>query len=286
MAIVGAGALGTVFAAAAERAGLDTVMCARSRVPALVLERDDGAHTLDVPVVDDPSAAGPAGWVLVTTKAQDTAATGPWLKRLCGRETVVVVVQNGVEHRANAEPLAGPATVLPALAYIAAERVAPGRVVHRRGSRVVVEAGPAGVAFAEQWAPAGLDVVLEPDFRTAAWRKLLSNVAANPITALTSRRMEVLREPKVRGLASTLLAETVAVGIAEGARLGPGDVDETLAFYDGFAESDGTSMLYDRLAGRPLEHESINGVVVRLGRRHGVPTPANEALCALLGAVG
>jgi 2-dehydropantoate 2-reductase len=50
-----------------------------------------------------------------------------------------------------------------------------------------------------------------------------------------------------------LLAEAVAVGIAEGARLCPEDVSATMAFYDQFGEEDGTSMLYDRLAGRELE---------------------------------
>jgi 2-dehydropantoate 2-reductase len=58
-----------------------------------------------------------------------------------------------------------------------------------------------------------------------------------------------------------------------------------LEFFDQFADQDGTSMLYDRLAGRPLEYEQISGVVTRLGRRHGVPTPTNQAVYALLGAL-
>jgi 2-dehydropantoate 2-reductase len=102
---------------------------------------------------------------------------------------------------------------------------------------------------------------------------MLSNVAANPVTALTGRRMGVLRDPEVRELFQVLLAEAVAVGIAEGARLGPEDVAGTMAFYDQFGEDDGTSMLYDRLAGRELENELLSGAITRLGRRHGVPTP-------------
>jgi ketopantoate reductase len=90
---------------------------------------------------------------------------------------------------------------------------------------------------------------------------------------------------QVRPAAWVLLAEAVAVGMAEGARLSGEDVQRTLEFYDGFASEDGTSMLYDRLAGRPLEHEHVSGTVVRLGRRHGVPVPANQALYALPGAL-
>jgi 2-dehydropantoate 2-reductase len=44
-------------------------------------------------------------------------------------------------------------------------------------------------------------------------------------------------------------------------------------------------MLYDRLAGRALEYDALNGAVVRIGKRHGVPTPLNRAMVALLGAI-
>jgi 2-dehydropantoate 2-reductase len=97
--------------------------------------------------------------------------------------------------------------------------------------------------------------------------------------------MGVVRDAEIRELARVMLAEAVAVGIVEGARLGPEDVAGTLAFYDGFGEDDGTSMLYDRLAGRELENELLSGAITRLGRRHGVPTPANQAMYALVGAL-
>jgi 2-dehydropantoate 2-reductase len=114
---------------------------------------------------------------------------------------------------------------------------------------------------------------------------MLGNVAANPVTALTGRRVGVLRDPEIRKLIRVLLAEAVAVGIAQGANLGPDDVPATLAFYDQFGEEDGTSMLYDRLAGRELENELLSGAITRLGRQHGVPTPANQAMYALIGAL-
>jgi 2-dehydropantoate 2-reductase len=285
VAVIGCGAVGTVFAAAAERSGLDTVVCVRSPVDRLVLEVAGQVKEIAIRVTDDPARVDTVDWVLLTTKAQDTEAARQWLARLCGPGTVVVVLQNGVEHRERVQPLVGDAAVLPALVYIAAERIAPGHVVHRRGRRVIVPAGRIARAFSAVMAPTSLEVVEEADFTTAAWRKLLSNVAANPITALTSRRLGVLRDTEVRVLASTLLAEAISVGVAEGARLDADDVRGTLEFFDQFADQDGTSMLYDRLAGRPLEYEQISGVVTRLGRRHRVPTPTNQALYALLGAL-
>ncbi|MDN4646792.1 ketopantoate reductase C-terminal domain-containing protein [Curtobacterium sp. PsM8] len=46
----------------------------------------------------------------------------------------------------------------------------------------------------------------------------------------------------------------------------------------------GTPILADRTAGLPLEWDARNGVVQRLGRRHGVPTPLSDVVVPLLAA--
>ncbi|MGI5132342.1 2-dehydropantoate 2-reductase [Pseudonocardia sp. CA-107938] len=282
VAVVGAGGIGTVLAATVADAGHDVVVCARSGPGPLVLDRDGTSTTLDVRVLTDPDGLSHVDWVLLCTKAHDTPTAAAWLERSCAAATTVVVCQNGIGHAERVAGMIGPAQVLPALVYIAAERVAPGRVRHHRGARLVVPAGDAAARLA-RLAP-GLDIAVEADFRTASWRKLLTNVAANAVTALTLRRMDVLGEPEIRDLVTALLTEAVAVGRAVGADLGPADVAGILAFYDQLGPEDGTSMLYDRLAGRPTEYELFNGAVTRLGRRHGVATPANQAVYALLGA--
>ncbi|WP_020417318.1 2-dehydropantoate 2-reductase [Amycolatopsis sp. ATCC 39116] len=282
VAVVGAGGIGTVLASVFADAGHDVVVCARSTPGPLILERGGTSTKLDVRVLTEPGALSPVDWVLLCTKAHDTPAAAAWLTGSCAAGTTVVVCQNGIGHADRVAGLTGPARVLPALVYIAAERIAPGRVRHHRGARLVVPEGEAAVRLA-RLAP-GLDVTAEPDFRTASWRKLLTNVAANAVTALTARRMDVLAEPEIRELVTALLTEAVAVGQAVGADLGPADVAATVSFYDQLGPADGTSMLYDRLAGRPTEYELFNGAVTRLGRKHGVPTPANQAVYALLGA--
>ena len=79
-----------------------------------------------------------------------------------------------------------------------------------------------------------------------------------------------------------LLREGVAVGRAEGAALSDEDVARTLAFYDALPPETGSSMLFDRLAGRPLEHQGLTGAVVRAAERHGLDVPLNRAILALL----
>jgi 2-dehydropantoate 2-reductase len=286
---VGAGAIGGYLAACAASAGHAVTLCVRTPIDGLVVESGGTRTDVKATVATEPAGQEPADWMIVATKAQDTAGAAAWLRQLAGPGTAVAVVQNGVEHARLVTPHLPPGTpVLPAIAYIAAERTAPGHVLHRAGTRLAVPRGPLAASLAELLAGSRVVVAQVDDFTTAAWRKLLSNIAANPITALTQQRLHVLDDPDVRRLAGDLLTEAVAVGRAEGACLGPDDVRATLELYREYARQDadgGTSMLYDRLAGRPMEHEHLTGAVVRAGERHGTPTPLNRALLALLRAV-
>ena len=149
VAVVGPGAIGATFAAAAERAGHAVALCGRRPGPAPVVELPGGAeHALAGPVQHDPSAVGHLPWVLLAVKTHQTAGAVRWLERLCGAGTVVAVLQNGVEHEALVAPLAGPATVLPAIVWCPAEVVAPGRVRQREPAQLSVPDTPAGAALA------------------------------------------------------------------------------------------------------------------------------------------
>ncbi|GIJ45570.1 putative 2-dehydropantoate 2-reductase [Virgisporangium aliadipatigenens] len=284
VAVIGAGAVGTMAAAAAHDAGHHVVLYARRRPPRLVIERDDTHRHLDIPVIVDPADAQPADWILLTTKAQDTrSAAKAWFDRLLDPHTTVVALQNGVDHHERLQPLMPTATgLVPALVMIAAEVLAPGHVLHRFGGTITVPDTHAGTRFARLLGGSDITVETTADFHTAAWRKLLINAAANPITAVTTQRMGVLQNPSVRHLARALLDEVRAVGVATGAHLTDNDIRHTFHLYDGMAPDDGTSMLYDRLAGRTTEHELITGAVVRLGDTHHVPVPLNRAVLALL----
>ena len=120
---------------------------------------------------DDPAAAEHVPWVLLAVKTHQTAGALRWLERLCGAGTVIAVLQNGVEHEALVEPLAGPPNVLPAIGWCPAEVVTPGRVRQRERARLSVPDTPLGAVLAALLGDqARVDRLA--DFRTEAWRKL------------------------------------------------------------------------------------------------------------------
>jgi 2-dehydropantoate 2-reductase len=288
VAVVGLGSIGGVAAGCLVAAGRhDVIACVRVPIERLTLDAPDGTVELPLATLTDPAQAQPADWVLLCTKTHATAATAPWLKRLCAPGTRVAVLQNGIDHVARVAPLADGATVVPVIVYFNGERLAADRVRLRRGADqdFVVADDSDGRAFAQLFYSTPLRVHCGQDFVTLAWRKLLINAVASPVTALTLQRQAVLRRTDIQALCLAVLEEAIAVGRAEGAQLAADEAARTLATLFTFSGELGTSMYFDRLAGRPLEHEALTGAIVSAGERHGIATPLNRALLALLRAI-
>jgi 2-dehydropantoate 2-reductase len=281
VAVVGPGAIGAATAALVRRAGANPILCGRTPLERIVVEREGGGEeVVPGPVITDHAAIPwRADLVLLAVKAHQTEAAAPFLRALSGPGTVVVALQNGVEQRAQVGPHAPGATVLPAVVWFPVERLAPDRVLVRDDPRITLPDEPAARPVAEL-----LDAVeLAGDFATHAWRKLAVNAVAG-LMVLSGRRAEMFRRPDVRALARALAAECLAVARAEGADLSDTVADELADEFASYPEDLGSSILFDREAGRELEWDARNGVVARLGARHGIPTAVSDVIVPLLAA--
>jgi 2-dehydropantoate 2-reductase len=285
IAVVGPGAVGTTVAAYLSAAGHPVLVCGRTPRPQIEL-RPDGAEPIVVPgpVRTDPAQiTGPVGIVLLATKATQNSDAERWLSRLCDEHTTVVVLQNGVEQVEQVQPHCPSSTVIPGIVWFSAETQPDGWVWLRGEARLALPTGPAATTFAELWRGAGGTADCDPDFTTAAWRKLLVNAVAG-LMALAGRRAGMFRRDDLAALARRYAAECLAVARAEGAHLGDDVADGTVAMFRQAPTDMGTSMLADREAGRPLEWDIRNGVIIRKARAHGIATPISDILVPLLAA--
>lgn len=131
---------------------------------------------------------------------------------------------------------------------------------------------------------AGMPTKALRDARGAQWRKVIFNAATNPIGALTQlTHGRVCEFPPLRQLVSGLVEEGKAVAAAQGIEL-DADPEELIdhAAKPEVAYDHKASMLQDVLAGRATEVDWLNGGIVRFGEQHGVPTPMNRAIWALV----
>ena len=287
VAVVGLGSIGGIAVGCLRDADRhDVIVCTRRPIERLVLERPEGTVDVSLHALHDPARAQRVDWVLLCTKGHQTPSATPWLGRLCDSATRVAVLQNGIGHIARISPLVGGAAVIPAIVYFNGERLGPDRVRLRHAGQhdlAVADDGD-GEAFAQLFHGTPLRVLLSSDFATLAWRKLLINAVANPITALTLQRQAVFRRADVHALCIAILDEAVAVARADGARLADDESERTMATLLTYPPEAGTSMYFDRLAGRALEVEALTGAIVAAGERHHFPTPLNRMLLTLLRA--
>ena len=286
IAVIGPGAVGGTVAAWLMQSGAQQVtVCARTGFERLVVTTPEGVLTAPPRVLTDVAAATPAEWVLVTTKAYDVAATGTWLARLVGPETRVAVLQNGVEHVARFAGLVPESRIVPAVVDIPASRSGPGQITQHRLGTIVVPEGADGAAFVALFAGTGIAVSAVPNWAERAWSKLCLN-CAGAVTALTMRATGPVWNDEIAALVEGLARECAAVARAEGVSIDEAVIAGVVEGARRAPEGSGNSMFADRLAGRPMELDARNGVIVRLGARHGVATPLNRLFVTLLAASG
>jgi len=284
IAVIGPGAVGGTLAAWLAQAH-DVTLCVRTAFERLEVETPQGPLTARPAVLTDPADAMPVDWVLVTTKTYDAAGAAAWLAGLVGPDTRVAVLQNGVEHVERFSPYLPAERTTPAVVDIPAERTAPGVIRQRRMGWIKVPAGEAGQAFLGLFAHTPIEVTTTDDFTTVAWSKLALN-CAGAVNALTLKPAGIAHRDDIAAIMKALVAECVAVGRAEGANLSDDLPQQVVAGYRA-GPADGTNSLHaDRLAGRPMEIDARNGVIVRKGAAHGIATPVNAMVVALLEAAG
>jgi 2-dehydropantoate 2-reductase len=284
VAVIGPGAIGGTLAAWLAQAPEHAVtVCVRTPLDHLQIDTPRGVIRAEPQMLSDPAQAVVVDWALVTTKAYDAEGAARWLKGLVGPETRVAVIQNGVEHVERFSSYLPAERIVPVVIDLPAERTAPGRILQRQNGTIRVPDDANGRAFAELFASTPIEATTTPDWKTAAWRKLCIN-SAGAVSALTIQPNGVSRREPIAAIMRDLVAECVAVGRAEGAQL-EDDLPQTVV--DGYRSAPPeslNSMHADRLAGRPMEIDARNGVIVRLGARHGIATPVNAMMVALLEA--
>jgi 2-dehydropantoate 2-reductase len=222
-------------------------------------------------------------WILVCTKVYDSDSAATWFPAAMGAGTRVAVIQNGVEHLERFETQLARDRIVPVMIDLPADRVSPGRTIQRGPAHLVVPAGRNGADFVQLFAHTHFDAKETQDFTTAVWRKLCLN-SAGAVNAVLLKGAGISRHDGVAGLMRAIVRECVAVGRAEGAKLDDSIPDEIVAGARRAPPDAENSMVADRRAGRPMEYDARNGVIVRRGAKHGIAAPMNALMVALLEA--
>jgi 2-dehydropantoate 2-reductase len=299
IAIVGAGAMGSVYAGLLADAGNEVWavdrradLVAAIRAGGLRVEGASGDRTVRIDATTDPAEAGEAELIVLATKAMNVTAAAEASRPLMGADTVVLSIQNGLGGPDAAAAVLGDDRVVVGVAGgFGASVVAPGHV-HHNGFELVrlgERSGPTTPrieALAELWRQAGFTVRTYDDVDRLVWEKLICNVAFSGTCSVLGRTIgEVIANEHAWPVAAQCAVEAYEVAQARGIGLG---FDDPVAHVRAFGEAIPAakpSMLLDLEAGLATEVDFINGAIPREGARVGVPAPFNETVSALVRAL-
>ncbi len=313
IAIYGAGSLGTVLGAYLAKNGTeaDLVNHNKAHVEAL---REKGAHitgtvdfTVPVHALLPEEMSGKYDIIFLMTKQLRNREILTFLKDFLAEDGLVVTLQNGIPEDSVAE-IVGPEHTVGAVVEWGATLSAPGESTltsspdslsfHMGGMPGLPEGSLRRVQeVLEKMCP----VVIEENLPGARWSKLLINATFSGLgTVMGGTFGDVTGDPLGREAAVRCMKEVIDVGRAAGVTFAPvqGKNITALFYWRGPVKkalaklilpvamkkhaSIEPSMLQDLKKGKPCEVDAINGVVCDAGRRHGVPTPVNDRISALI----
>ena len=293
--IVGIGAVGGTLAAGLSLAGIEVAGIARGaqlaaiRANGLHLRTPGGSHFAHFPCYADPSEAQlrPDDLVVLTVKSQDSASALSQLRFAGMTDQPLFCAQNGVANEqlaARSFPNVHGITVM-----MPADYLVPGETVvfgAPRWGLFDIGRWPAGhdeadQALAEALNTANFAAFVSDDVMGSKYGKLLLNLH-NVLEAAIGRGALFKR------IAPLLKAEGEAV--LKAAEIGWRDVSASDTRREGLMQitdvagarraGSSTSQSLARGTGS-VETDYLNGEIVMLGARHGVPTPVNSWFCRL-----
>ena len=296
IAVIGVGGIGGPYGASLAKAGAEVTFVARGahlaamREHGLRVEGDRGETQIrPARATDDIASIGPVDYVLFCVKLWDVESAGAQLRPLIGPQTAVVALQNGVDAADRLALILGPEAVMGGTAFVTGSIVAPG-IVRQTGAYQEMTFGELdgrtsarGERLRELCRAAGFEGILSPDVRVPIWQKFLLLVPLCGLNALTRVPLGKWRaDPDLLALFDAVLHETEAVGRAEGVNLPPDSAARTAATMRSMPDHHMCSMGNDLMRGNRLELPWFSGKVAELGRRHGIPTPANAFIYTAL----
>jgi 2-dehydropantoate 2-reductase len=298
IAVVGCGAMGSVYAALLATAGHEVwaIDAWREHVEAmrsngLRLEGASGDRTVRLHAATEAAQAGICDLVIVATKAMHVEAAAQSARALLGPDTLVLSIQNGLGGPDTAARVLGRERVLVGVVGgFGASIRAPGHAHHNGWELVRLGelSGPVTPRLekvAELWRSGGFKVKCFDDIDQLVWEKLICNVCYSGICAITERAIaEVMDDPHAWEVASGCAVEAYNVARAKSIRL---DFDDPVTYVRNFGSkipNARPSMLLDHLAGRMSEIDAINGAIPVAGRAVGVQAPFNTVVSALVRA--
>ena len=294
--VVGAGATGGFYGGALARSGHEVVFIARGKH--LNAIKSDGLHiksvllgdfVLDITATEQIGSIGVSDLIIFAVKSWSSKAAINEMASLVGPSTTIISTQNGVDSEKILSDALGIEHIIGCTVTVNSTIETPGTITQKGGpGSIVVGELTGGVSrrvneLVSICKNAGLAAETHDDVTQAIWDKFIFICGLSGMTALTRKPIgDIFSQTTTTKMYLTVLEEVVKVARAEGVNLPENTAAKVLEITKAREPYIIGSMGQDLIAGNRIEIGILNERVVKFGRKHGIPTPANFAITAAL----
>ena len=296
IAVVGAGAMGSLFGAMLAEAGNEVWLydvwvehVQTINKDGLSIEREGKTRTLSIEATTDPEQIGQAELVIIFVKSTHTASAAKTARKIAGSDGAVMTLQNGMGNADILSEFINPERVLAGTTSHGATMLGPGSIRHAGvgattiGTWAETEQGRERARkLSDFFTRIGIESEAVDDVRSVLWNKLLINIGINAITALTAiKNGRILDLEITRELSRNAVEEAMKIAGKMNIKVREDAVEHVYAVAEATAVNR-SSMGQDVDNKRQTEIGTINGFIVRQAKRLGMQAPVNETLTALV----
>lgn len=248
-----------------------------------ILDLDGRDRSYRVEVMKSSENKGDFQQCFVLVKSWQTEQVAKQLGKCLSAKGIALTLQNGLGNDEILKAILTPDRVALGVTTVGARMLEPGYVQFTGNGKIFLDAHPQVSGLSRLLETAGFQVEVVDDPITLLWGKLLINAAINPITALLRvKNGDLLEQQGTRELLGEVAKEAACVALQLGIHLPYTDPILAVEEVARNTATNYSSMLQDVLRGTGTEIEAINGAIVRMGERNGVPTPINRVLWQLV----
>ena len=278
--IIGIGAIGSVLSLALQDSN-DLYYFNRSKRDKLIVEHNGIIENREI-TLSDFDTKERLDWLLICLKEYHIQKAIPSILKLIHSEIRLAVIQNGLDLKGPYMDYLEEENILECIVDCPTQIIPDGGFLHYSTPKILTATNKNLKVFKSLFQHSKIEIDVASDFHTEKWKKVIESSSLGGILTVMSDTCKVFNDSETLELYRKIVAEGIEVAIADGAEIRSDFKDILISKVLQYPESKGSSMLTDRVNGRPIEWKAKNGIISSIGKLKGIRTDLNDFVCVLL----
>ncbi len=281
--ILGIGAIGSIIASLLQET-TSSKLFYYNRTAKNSIKIKSENNTFTIPIHVETTSTNPVNldWLIICLKEHQYVDAMTWFQKLINPKTKVVVIRNGIQLKESLLKFTSEQNILECMIDCPVQPIENGFYKQLKKPVITLPSNTLTCSFQRLFKKNQCEIKVTSDFKTESWKKLCESATLGAILCLSGETCWVFKDEKLRVLYRNILKETILIARADGAKIEDLFIDDMLTKLTNYPKTKGSSMLTDRLSGKPIELGAKNGIISKLAKQYNIETPINDLITLLL----